>query len=50
MPAKYEAMKRRFMREGMSEKKAATKAARIYNAQRGEGRKPVTRGHHGRKG
>jgi hypothetical protein len=46
MPAKYEAIKRKFMRDGMSEKEAATRAARIYNAQRKRGQKPVTRGYH----
>lgn len=43
MPEKYEAMRDKFERNGMSTKRAKTKAARIYNAQRGPGEEPVTR-------
>jgi hypothetical protein len=44
MPKKYEAMKKEFKKDGMSTKAAEGKAARIYNAQRKKGQKPVTRG------
>lgn len=43
MPKKYEAMRDKFKREGMSDKAAKGKAARIYNAERKSGQKPVTR-------
>jgi hypothetical protein len=44
MPAKYEAMRDKFKKkEGLSDKAAKGKAARIYNAQRKKGQKPVTR-------
>jgi len=32
MPAQYEAMVEKFKKEGLSEKAAKTKAAKIYNA------------------
>ena len=32
MPEAYLTMKKKFMSEGMSEKEAATKAAKIYNS------------------
>lgn len=32
MPAQYEAMRDHFIREGMKEKAAKTKAAKIYNS------------------
>ena len=41
MPKKYMALKKRFMQDGLSEKAAETKAARIYNANRREGDAPV---------
>jgi hypothetical protein len=41
MPRKYEAMKKKFMQDGMSEKSASAKAARIYNSERKEGQRPV---------
>lgn len=44
MPKKYEAMKAKFKREGMSTKAAEGKAARIFNSERKKGQKPVTRG------
>lgn len=37
MPARYEAMRDKFLQEGMSEKAAKTKAAKIYNATKKEG-------------
>ena len=43
MPKKYEAMRDKFKREGMSSKAAKTKAAKIYNATRKRGQRPVTR-------
>ena len=43
MPKKYEAMRDKFKSEGMGDKAAKGKAARIFNAQRGKGTKPVTR-------
>ena len=42
MPAKYEAMRDKFIKEGLSSKAAKGKAARIYNSQRKKGQKPVT--------
>lgn len=46
MPKKYEAIRDQFKREGMSDKAAKTHAARIFNATRKPGQKPVT-GKHG---
>ena len=43
MPKKYEAMRDKFKKSGMSDKAAKGKAARIYNSQRKKGQKPVTR-------
>jgi len=43
MPAGYLAMKRKFMKEGMSEKAAETKAAKIWNS-RHKGGETVGRG------
>ncbi len=42
MPRKYTALRDKFKRQGMSDKGAKKKAAKIYNAKRG-GKKPVTR-------
>lgn len=42
MPKKYEAIRDKFEKEGMSEKEAEGHAARIFNATRKEGQKPVT--------
>lgn len=36
-------MRRNFISQGMSESAAKEKAAKIYNAQRKRGQKPVTR-------
>jgi len=47
MPAKYEAMRDRFVSEGMSMKAAKSKAAAIYNSQRKPGESPVTGKHKG---
>ncbi len=47
MPKKYEAIKRKAKKAGMGDKAAKKKAARIYNAQRKPGQKPVTRKKHG---
>lgn len=43
MPAKYEAIKRECKKKGGSDKACKTKAAKIYNATRKPGQKPVTR-------
>jgi len=43
MPKRYEAMRDKFEREGMSDSAAKTKAAKIYNATRKRGQRPVTR-------
>lgn len=43
MPKKYEAMRNRFEKKGMPAKAAKTKAAKIFNATRKPGSKPVTR-------
>ena len=42
MPKAYEKMRDKFKSEGMSDKSAKEKAARIYNSKRGK-RKPVGR-------
>lgn len=42
MPAAYEKMRDKFIGQGMSTKAAKGKAARIYNARRGN-KRPVTR-------
>lgn len=43
MPAMYIAMRDKFKHEGLSDKAAKTKAARIYNARRRAGTPAVTR-------
>ena len=43
MPRKYEAIRDKMIKQGKSPKAAKTSAARIYNAQRKKGQKPVTR-------
>jgi len=43
MPKAYEKMRDKFKAEGMSDKAAKGKAARIYNSNRKKGAKPVTR-------
>lgn len=43
MPPRYEKMRDSFKAQGMSDKAAKGKAARLYNATRGEGSPPVTR-------
>lgn len=47
MPKAYEAMRDKFQREGLTARAAKGKAARIYNAARKPGQKPVTRAMHG---
>ncbi len=42
MPARYEAMRDKFREQGLSEKEAETRAAKIFNATRKPGQKPVT--------
>ncbi len=42
MPAKYEAIRDKFVKEGLSLKAAKGKAARIYNGTRKPGEPPVT--------
>ena len=49
MPKAYEKMRDKFKKEGLSDKAAKGKAARIYNAKRKPGQKPVTRKHKGSK-
>jgi hypothetical protein len=44
MPKQYEAIRDKFIAQGMSTKEAKTRAAKIYNARRKKGQKPVTRG------
>lgn len=44
MPAKYEAIRDKFIANGKAEKAAKTSAARIFNATRKPGVAPVTRG------
>jgi len=46
MPKKYEAIRDKFIREGYSVKEAKTRAAKIYNATRKPGQRPVTGKHH----
>ena len=46
MPKKYEAIRDKFKAKGLSDKAAKTKAAKIYNATRKKGQKPVTRKKH----
>jgi hypothetical protein len=43
MPEAYEGMRDEFKSDGMSDKGAKKKAARIFNARRRPGQKPVTR-------
>jgi len=43
MPKKYEAIRDKEMSKGTPAKAAKKKAARIFNAQRKPGQKPVTR-------
>lgn len=43
MPAKCVAIKEKLIKEGKSEKSAKTSAAKIFNATRKPGQKPVTR-------
>lgn len=47
MPKKYEKMRDKFKSQGLSDKAAKGKAARIYNANRPKGAAPVTRAKHG---
>jgi hypothetical protein len=43
MPKAYEEMRDKFKKEGMKDKPAKKKAARIFNAKRKKGQAPVTR-------
>jgi len=43
MPKQYEAIRDKFEAKGMSAKEAKTRAAKIYNAKRKPGQRPVTR-------
>jgi hypothetical protein len=47
VPAKYVAIRNKCKKKGGSSKKCKTKAAKIYNASRKPGQKPVTRSHKG---
>jgi hypothetical protein len=49
MPPKYEAMRDKFQSQGLTLTSAKTKAAKIFNAQRKPGQKPVTGKHKGKK-
>jgi hypothetical protein len=42
MPKKYEAIRDKLIKEGKSAKEAKTRAAKIFNATRKKGEKPVT--------
>ena len=42
MPDKYLKMRDKFLKQGMASRSAKTKAARLFNAQRPKGSKPVT--------
>ena len=42
MPARYESIRNKFREQGLSEKEAETRAAKIFNATRKPGQKPVT--------
>lgn len=42
MPAEYERLRDKFLGQGMSFKGAQKKAAKIYNARRRKGEKPVS--------
>lgn len=44
MPKPYESLRDKFIREGLPEQAAKTKAAKIFNARRPSGARPVTRG------
>ena len=46
MPKKYEAIRDQLVRAGKPLKEARTRAARIFNATRKTGTKPVTGKHH----
>jgi len=43
MPKAYEGMRDKFKAQGIGDKAAKQKAARIYNAKRKPGQRPVTR-------
>lgn len=43
MPKKYEAIRDKYIKEGLSSKVAKQRAAKIYNATRKKGTPPVTR-------
>jgi len=47
MPKKYTKMRDQFKKEGLSDKTAKSKAAKIYNATRKSGQRPVTGKKHG---
>ena len=49
MPKIYESLRDQFYADGMSKKAAKTKAAKIYNARRKPGQRPVTGKHKGRE-
>ena len=46
MPKTYERMRDEFKKQGLSDRAAKRKAAKIYNARRKVGQKPVTRKAH----
>jgi hypothetical protein len=49
MPKRYEKMRDKFAKEGLTAKLAKQKAAKIFNATRKPGTKPVTRKEEPRK-
>lgn len=49
MPKQYESIKKQLMKDGLTEKQAEARAAKIYNAQRKPGQAPVGPGRHGGK-
>lgn len=49
MPKKYEAIRDKLLEKGIASKIAKTRAAKIYNATRKPGQKPVTGKHKGAK-
>lgn len=50
MPDQYEAIKRELIKKGLSKKEAKKRAAKIYNANRDDGDRPVTRNYDKKKG
>lgn len=49
MPARYEAMRDKFIKEGSSVREAKTKAAKIYNSTKKAGEPSLAHYHSGKK-